>query len=197
MNALSKTSALLLSGLLLLLSGCMEPKTPEDAAHYFWKAMQNRNAEAAQKLAIDGSAANLLDKLKPQTFELGQVDSNGNRTTIQTTLTQLNGTETQEVLLTTVLFYQHETWRVSIKHTEASLLPGAVKKLFRNLEELGNQLGDKLGASLNETMEEALPVIEDMVQKGIKELEDSIEIVPSDPKGAPPAPQGLPKDKAI
>jgi len=197
MNVLSKTSALLLSGLLLLLSGCTEPKTPEDAAHYFWKAMQNRNAEAAQKLAIDGSAAKLLDKLKPQTFELGKVDSNGNRASIQTTLTQLNGTETQEVLLTTVLFYQNKTWRVSIKQTEASLLPGAVKKLFRNLEELGNQLGDKLGASLNETVEEALPVIEDMVQKGIKELEDSIEIIPSNPNGAPPAPRGLPKDETI
>jgi hypothetical protein len=197
MNALSKASVLLLSSLLLLLSGCMEPKTPEDAARYFWKAMQNRNAEGAQKLAIDGSAAKLLDKLKPQTFELGQVDSNGNRATIQTTLTQLNGTQTQEVLLTTVLFYQNETWRVSIKQTEASLLPGALKKLFRNLEEIGNQLGDKLGASLNETVQEALPVIEDMVQKGFKELEDGIEIIPSDPEGAQPAPQRLPKDEVI
>ncbi|MBL4608683.1 MAG: hypothetical protein JKY01_12755 [Pseudomonadales bacterium] len=156
----------------------MEPKTPEDTALYFWQAMQNRNTEAAQKLSIDGSAAKFLDKLKPQSFELGQVDSNGNRATIKTTLTQLNGIETREVLLTTVLFYQNEKWRVSIKQTESSLLPGALRKLFRNLEEIGNTLGDKLGASFNETINEALPVIEEMVQQGVKQLEDSIEATP-------------------
>ena len=62
---------------------------------------------------------------------------------------------------------------------------------------MGNQLGDKLGASLNETVQEALPVIEELLQEGIKELEDGIEIIPSDPEGAQSAPQGLPQDKVI
>ena len=196
MQSFTKVASLFLASIcLLLLSACMEPKTPEDTADYFWKAMLKRNVEAAQKLSMDGSVAKLLDKLKPQTFELGDIDTNGNRAVIKTTLTQLDGTETKDVLLTTVLFYQNEKWRVSIKQTDSSLLPGALHKLFRNLEEFGSELGDKLGTSFNNSLQETLPVIEEVIQEGVKQLEDSLEFnIYQEQKALP---QRLPEDEMI
>ncbi|MBV1872121.1 MAG: hypothetical protein KUG83_06200 [Gammaproteobacteria bacterium] len=186
MNILTKASSLLFVSTLFLLSACMEPDTPEGTADFFWKAMVKRNTEAAQNLSTDGSAAQLLDKLKPQTFELGRSDTNGNRVVIETRLTQLDGMASNEVLLSTVLFYHNDKWRVSIKQTQSSLLPGALKKLFRNLEGFGSELGDKLGASLNGTIEEALPVIEEALQQGIEQLEGGIDFTPhSEPKTTP------------
>lgn len=186
MNILTKASSLLFVGTLFLLSACMEPDTAEDTADLFWKAMVKRNTEAAQKFSTDGSAAQLLDKLKPQTFELGKPDTNGNRVVIETRLTQLDGMESKEVLLSTVLFYQNDQWRVSIKQTQSSLLPGSLKKLFRNLEDFGSELGDKLGASLNNTIEEALPVMEETLQQGIEQLEGGTDFTPhSEPNTTP------------
>ena len=196
MKTFTKVAPLFLASIcLLLLTACMEPKTPEGTADYFWKAMLKRNTEAAQKLSMDGSAAQLLDKLKPQTFELGHIDTNGNRAVIKTTLTQLDGTASREVLLTTVLFYQNEKWKVSIKQTDSSLLPGALHKLFRNMEEFGSELGNKLGESLNDTLKETLPVIEEAIQEGIQQLEDSLEL--NNHREQKALPQRLPEDEMI
>jgi len=137
--------------ILLFLSSCIEPKTPEEAARRFWTAMQKQDPDSAQKLAIDGSAKKLLSTLQPQSFQLGPTETNGNQASIRTTLFKANGTETQEILLTTVLFYHNDTWRVSIKQTEGSLLPGALRKLMRNLEEISNSIGHTLGTSLHES----------------------------------------------
>lgn len=133
--------------ILLFLSSCIEPKTPEEVARHFWTAMQKQDADAAQKLAIDGSAKKLLNLLQPHSFQLEPAETNGNQASIRTTLLKANGTETQEVLLTTVLFYHNERWRVSIKQTESSLLPGALRKLIRSLEEISNSIGHTLGTS--------------------------------------------------
>ncbi len=130
--------------ILLALSACSEPKTPEETAKRFWTALQHKNTDAAQHLAIDGSVQKLLQTLQPKNFQLGTLESNGNRTAIQTTV---QSAKNREVLLITVLYYHNEKWRVSVKQTENSLLPGSFRKLLRDLEEIGNHLGNAIAPS--------------------------------------------------
>lgn len=133
--------------ILLALAACTEPKTPEETAKRFWTALQHQNADAAQNLAIDGSVQKLLQTLQPKSFQLSALESNGNRATIQTTVQSAKNRENQEILLTTVLYYHNEKWRVSVKQTENSLLPGTFRKLLRDLEEIGNHLGNAIDSS--------------------------------------------------
>lgn len=129
-----------------MLLSCTEPKTPEETAQRFWTALQHQDIDAAQKLAIDGSVQKLLS-LQPASFQLGALESNGNRASIQTTVQSARNRENQEILLTTVLYYHNEKWRVSVKQTENSLLPGTFRKLMRDLEEIGNRIGNSFDAS--------------------------------------------------
>ena len=158
----------------LALSACNEPRTPNEAATFFWTAMQHRDAPSAQKLSMDGSAAALLDQLKPQTFSLGPVESSGNQASIPTKLSQMDGLNEKEILLTTVLYYQNEKWRVSIAQTEDSLLPGAFRKLWRNLEDAGKEISNQLGADLKEAAEESLPAIENNIKQNFNQMQKEL-----------------------
>ena len=136
--------------------------------------MQHREAVSAQKLSMDGSAATLLDKLKPQGFSLGAIESSGNRAAIPTKLSQMDGVNRKEILLTTVLYYQNEKWRVSITQTEESLLSGAFKKLWQNLEEAGKEISGQLGADLREAAEESMPAIENNIKQNLDKIQKEL-----------------------
>lgn len=136
--------------------------------------MQHREVADAQKLSMDGSATTLLDKLKPQGFSLGSIESSGNRATIPTKLSQMDGLNRKEILLTTVLYYQNGKWRVSITQTEESLLSGAFKKLWQNLEEAGKEISDQLGAELREAAEESMPAIENNIKKNLDKIQKEL-----------------------
>jgi division protein CdvB (Snf7/Vps24/ESCRT-III family) len=184
--------------LVLLLSACFGPKTPQDVTQAFWKAVLNNNA----KNAVEYST--LTDPKYYDSFSkdwIGFQPSFG-KVTIEERVASVvsefagpanSGQENRS--FTTYLVLHNEEWKVDYDRTKNSIIGGALGDLFSKLNRLGDDISrqfessadsfklemDRMGKeleqmsdSLGQQASKSLEKYAELLRNSIKELEESI-----------------------
>jgi ElaB/YqjD/DUF883 family membrane-anchored ribosome-binding protein len=159
----------------LLLTGCAEPKMPQDVAEVFWQSVIAGDAgevvehsTLADKTEFDGYSQNW----EGVTFELGRVIIDNRRARVVTRFTGLNAagekSDKRSVETATHLLEVNDEWLVDYQGTGEAL---AKRPVFEELIEELENFGDKVKEGLSSKSESAGRKIEEMA-KEFEQLSD-------------------------
>jgi hypothetical protein len=146
--------------LLILLSACQTPKTPEEVTKAFWAAMLKGDIEEAKKHVTQNSRQLITEDEAKDYKELhtGQIVINGQAAKVETTMTQNNRTFS----FNTVLLKENDIWQVDYQQTLMNVSAMPFNGLFRSL--------DKMGEDLNKKLEQQMPLFEKQIESFGQEL---------------------------
>ena len=160
--------------LVLVLSGCQHPNTPDSATNLFWLAILADDLQSARNLATRDSET-LINPVEPSwkkaDVQLGEIRINDNVASVQTTIVPQS---TQPFTLLTYLIKEDGEWKIDYKRTRYSL-PGAIfEGLFKSL--------NKIGETFAKELEKELPMIEkefktfgEQLKKQLEQLDRELE----------------------
>lgn len=148
---------LLLFFIAIALTGCFGPKSPQDVAQVFWKAVITKNVDDVIEYStlLDAKSYNAFDK-KWVGYQsvIGKIVIDGNQAQIETTLSQINNADNNHRTINTYLVKQNEQWKVDYVRTAESFNNDVLGSLMGGLNILGKQLSDVLEDSSNKFSKE-------------------------------------------
>ena len=168
-----RTSTLLLTLFLVLLSGCNQRHSPIEVSRAFWKAVQAGNAGAVKVLVTKKSRASV--KTDGKALQIGQVQLGrtvieGNVATVDTSLV-VKSDHPVRVPLQTHLLREEGDWRVDYDATMASLEPGgSLAQALGTLGELGRIFSDKVQESMGD-LQQRMPEIKRRIEEARGEIQ--------------------------
>lgn len=189
---------IVLTCIVLPLSACFGPKTPQDVTMTFWEAVLNNNT----KNAIEYST--LTD---PEYYDSFSKDWNGfqpsfgkitieeNVASIASEFASPANSGQDNISFTTYLVLRNQEWLVDYDRTKYSIHGGALGNLLNNLTDLGDDLSnqfkssadsfklemdhmskelEQMSDSFGQQASNSIEKYADQLRKSIKELEESI-----------------------
>lgn len=149
----------LLGLMILLLAGCLGPKSPQAVAKAFWQAVIEHDASEVAKYSTLGNAQAFtgfgLD-WHGYKAEWGKIIIDGDQASIETRFTGPMDSTSGKRQCVTYLARQDGVWKVDYQKTGDDLHGGALGMLFGQLNQMGSALSQSLNASakqLNAEME--------------------------------------------
>jgi hypothetical protein len=152
-----RKSPVLLAGLfcmLLLLSACQTPQTPEEVTKAFWAALIKGDVDGATRLATQNSRHLVTkDETKENAdVRTGQIIINGDNANVETIMTE-NG---RTFAFDSVLFKENDTWKVDYQQTRMNISSLPFNGVFKSLEQLGE--------TFNKQLERQMPLFEKQIE---------------------------------
>ena len=159
---LQKVAIVLLFVTGLLSLGCSGSDESLTVAKNFWKAMEDRDLEAARSYATRATAnsLNLGESGEDQAAEIifGEVSREDGKTLVATTLKTAQDDHEINIPLKTVLVKEDGKWKVDVDQTMMSLFGGAMGAMMDSMkegfEEMGKAVADEMKAGFEEAGEE-------------------------------------------
>ena len=184
----------------LTLTACNQIDSPSDISEQFWKAVQDRDMEAAKQVSTWDTVDYLkylnTDKLHPERFELGDQMIGETRAEVATVLyTSKLGKSGIKLPGVTVLVKTDQGWRVNVKKSMTSVVKYSANNVFDQLNGLMQEGIKGLDESFSEAMNELGSTLEESAEELKRELakplfapDDQLKIVPGnkifeDPRG--------------
>ena len=183
----------------LVLTGCFEPKSPQDVTQEFWEAVITHNVEDAIEYStlLDTKSYDAFNK-KWDGYQsvVGKIVIEGNQAEVETRLSRINDAGKNHKIINTYLVKQDELWEVDYVRTAESMNVGVFNQFLGQLNQLGNQLSETLTDSsdkfniemqrledelrnlANSVDDEANKIVEQYgteLKKSIEELAESID----------------------
>lgn len=138
---------------MLLLTGCLGPKTPQEVSKAFWYAVIENDASAVVKYSTLTTSQDFdgfgLD-WHGYTPNWGRVIIDGDEASIVTKFSNPNAGSAEKRKCVTYLVRRNEVWKVDYKLTGSDLHGGALGALFGQLNQLGNELSKNIDTSIHE-----------------------------------------------
>jgi len=154
-----------LFSLLLMLSGCQTPKTPEQVTAAFWTALIQGNVEIAKKLATQKSQ-NLVteqETKKNATLSTGKIVIDGQTATVETLITENNRINS----FNTALVKESDLWKVDYQQTLINISAIPFNDVFKSLEGLGE--------TFKKQLEQQMPLFEKQIESFGEELKQQLD----------------------
>jgi hypothetical protein len=155
----------------LFITGCAGGDDPRAIADAFWTASKEGDVERAKTYVAEGSTAKIQNPDESGSsvgeFTLGESAIDGDRATVETTVTSA-GTQEMELSFQTVLVRQEGAWKVDLDQTTGEMM----KSLF------GGSMGDfaeKMGQAMGEALGEGMKAMGEGMAQGLKAAADSLE----------------------
>ena len=147
----------------VLISGCLESKSPQDVARRFWDAIKAHESDNALKYSTMNSQ-NSIDLLDEQIHvtevTFGKILIDGNRTTIETTIKIRKNDSEETIPLRTILITEEGLWKVDYKQTKSTFpIHNAFSEMLDNIRDFGDEFSEKMKKSL-EDLKQKIPEIE-------------------------------------
>ena len=183
----------------LVLTGCFEPKSPQDVTQEFWEAVITHNVEDAIEYStlLDTKSYDAFNK-KWDGYQsvVAKIVIEGNQAEVETRLSRINDAGKNHKIINTYLVKQDELWKVDYVRTAESMNVGVFNQFLGQLNQLGNQLSETLTDSsdkfniemqrledelrnlANSVDDEANKIVEQYgteLKKSIEELAESID----------------------
>ena len=177
--------------LLLLLTGCGSEPTAsaQSAAKAFWQAVIDKDMEQAKNLATWDTVDYLKylnnKKVHPESFDLGEEMLGEKTAEIAVILhSKSQGQESIRIHGRTVLVKTDHGWRVNVKKSLGSVIKHTVNNVFDQLNNMMQKGIKELDQSFSDSMDE----ISKGLEEGAKELQRELDkAIPEMPKQAPEA----------
>lgn len=167
------TRILLFAGMCALLLACGKPKTPQEVADNFWRAVESGNPNQVKKhvSAKDQITMDSLQNIMPITeISFGKIVIDGDIASVDTTVT-LEGDRTMELPINTHLIKENKQWTVDYERTINTIVAaGKVAAVINQFKDIGNIVREGIEQSVDE-LEKAMPNIE----KELSNLEQQIQ----------------------
>lgn len=184
---------LLISLMLLssLFAGCNGSESPESTAKNFWQAIITRDMELAKQYSTWDTVEYLKylnnSKTQPQRFDLGDKMIGENTAEISVTLhSNVEGKEGVRIPGKTVLVKTQHGWRVDVKKSLGTVVKQTVNNVFDQLNNMMQKGIQELDKSFSDSMNE----IGKSLEEGASELQQELD------KSLPPASTEKPASKA-
>lgn len=149
MNSLSLRGLVVLCAALLL-SACMEAKTPQEVAQRFWESVIAGDADGAVEHSTLVSARD-YDAFSRDWSGFqpawGKVVIEGEQASIVSEFSKGGGQGYEKRALVTYLVRQNDRWKVDYLRTGESLRGGSLARLFDQLGELGRSVSEQFRGS--------------------------------------------------
>lgn len=159
-------------------SGCdNEPAdSAQSTAALFWQAVIDKDMETAKNLATWESVDYLKylnrNKTHPERFELGEEMIGEKKATIKVILhSRSQGSESIRIQGQTVLVETEHGWRVDVKKSLGSVIKQSVNNVFDQLNNMMQKGIKELDQSFSDSMQDISKGLED----GAKELQQELE----------------------
>ena len=159
-------------------SGCDNEPTDsaQSTAELFWQAVIDKDMETAKNLATWESVDYLKylnrSKTHPERFELGEQMIGEKKADIKVTLhSRSQGNESIRIQGQTVLIKTEHGWRVDVKKSLGSVIKQSVNNVFDQLNNMMQKGIKELDQSFSESMED----ISKGLEEGAKELQRELE----------------------
>lgn len=163
---------------MLFLSGCNSEPTdsPENTAKVFWQAVVDKDMEQAKSLATWDTVTYLKylnnSKTHPERFDLGEQKIGDKTAEIAVILhSNAQGEESIRVPGRTVLVKTEHGWRVNVKKSLGSVVKESVNNVFDQLNNMMQKGIKELDKSFSDSMEE----ISKGLEEGAKELQQELD----------------------
>ena len=181
--------------LLFLLAGCGGEPTasPKSAAKAFWQAVIDKDMEKAKNLATWDTVDYLKylnnSKIHPERFDLGEEMIGEKSAEIGVTLhSKLEGQESIRIPGRTVLINTDHGWRVDVKKSLGSVIKHTVNNVFDQLNNMMQKGIKELDKSFSDSMED----ISKGLEEGAKELQRELDkAIPETHKNESPKAQEI------
>lgn len=155
----------------LFVTGCAGGDDPRAVADAFWTASKDGDVELAKTYIAEGGNASIQDPNESGSsvgdFSLGESAIDGDRATVETTVSSA-GAQEMELSFQTVLVRQQGDWKVDLDQTTGEMM----KSLF------GGSMGDfaeKMGEAMGEALGEGMKAMSEGLAEGLKAAADSME----------------------
>ncbi|NOG82991.1 MAG: hypothetical protein EX341_16695 [Candidatus Scalindua sp. SCAELEC01] len=148
----------------LLISGCLEPKPPQEIARCFWDAVEAKETDTAHKyttISSYGTIDLLEERFTITNIRFGKILIDGDKTTIETTIQILrDSSDGDNVPIQTILVKEKGLWKVDYAQTKATLsLQFSFEEMLNNIRLFGNNFSENIEKSLEE-LKHNMPEIE-------------------------------------
>lgn len=188
----------LLTCLLLSLSACFAPKTPQDVTRAFWEAVLNNNANKAVEYST------LTDPTYYDSFSkdwrgfqpsFGKITIEEKEASVETELASPANSGQDNRRFTTYLVLRNGAWKVDYDQTKNSIHGGPLGELFSKINQLGDDLSwqflssaegfkldmermgkelEQMSDSFGQQASKSIEKYAEQLRKSIKALEESI-----------------------
>ena len=140
--------------LLLLLSACQSPKSPDEVTIAFWSALIKEDIKAAKNFASTESQELITpdETQKGVELSLGQIVINSQTATVETILRSND----HDLSFKTELIKQNNLWKVDYQKTLVNLSAHPFNGLEKSLEQIGEKL--------NKQLEKQIPLFEKQIE---------------------------------
>ena len=170
------TRILLLAGMCALLISCGKPKTPQEVADNFWRAVESGNPNQVKKhvSAKDQITMDSLQNIMPITeISFGKIVIDGDIASVDTTVT-LEGDRTMELPINTHLIKENKQWTVDYERTINTIVAaGKVAAVINQFKDIGNIVREGIEQSVDE-LEKAMPNIEEELSNLEQQIQQAV-----------------------
>lgn len=166
-----KSRSILLLGLLLSLSACFGPETPQEVADAFWKAVINQDSGNVIKYSTlhDTKAYDSFSRdWAGYQAEWGRVVIDGEQASIESEFINSEKNDNDARKFVTYLVMQEGAWKVDYRRTADDIAGGALGNLLGALGKLGERLSQELSRSAQDLNREL-----DRLQSQLREKSES------------------------
>ena len=174
---------------ILSLTGCSNDSSdsPEGVAKVFWQAVIDKDMEKAKGLATWDTVDYLKylnsSKIHPERFDLGETMIGEKSAEIGVTLhTNAEGKKSIRIPGRTVLIKTEHGWRVDVKKSLGSVLKHTVNNVFDQLNNMMQQGINELDQSFSDSMKEISKGLEEGAKELQRELDKALPDSPTTPK---------------
>lgn len=151
--------------LLVLISGCQTPKTPEQVTAAFWTALIQADLETAKKFATQNSQHLITEEEAREnaTLSTAKIVINGSHATVETTMIE----EGRTISFNTALLKEGDLWKIDYQQTLTNISTIPFNGIFKSLEEIGE--------TLNKQLEQQMPLFEKQIESFGEELKKQLD----------------------
>lgn len=157
---------------MLSLTACFGPKTPQEVAQVFWKAVLNNDVEGAVKYSTltDKEHYDALSKdWTGYQASWGRVIIDGDEASIVSEFTAPANSGRNNRKFVTYLVRQDGVWKVDYDRTKMAVRGGVLGNLLDKLGQLGDELSQQMNSSADDFKREM-----DRMSKQLEQMADSI-----------------------
>lgn len=174
----------LLCQIIVFLTACSGPDTPQVVTQKFWTAVESGKAKEVKKFvsAKDKTSIGTLEEILPiSNVSYGKIVIDGTRASVETTIT-LESDQSMDLPITTHLVKEGNRWAVDYERTIYTITAaGKVAAVINQFKDFGIALKDGIGRSVTElektlpSIEKELEKMEDQIQQAVPELRSRFE----------------------
>jgi len=149
----------------MLLSGCQQPKTPEQVTTAFWAALIKGEIEIAKGFVTEKSLHLITEKeiRKDADLRIGQIVINGDSAAVETIMTE----DSRVSSFNTALLKEGGLWKVDYQQTLINISAMPFNGIFKSL--------DQLGETFKKQMEQQMPLFEKQIESFGEELKQQMD----------------------